>query len=245
MVINEKGKIANLISSRPLLIMLPYAGGNSYSYAKIIKLVQSDFDILCPELPGRCALSDEILIRDLHQLVKHVFLNWIKPLNLKRRYIIFGHSMGALIAYLLIQQLVDANLQLPIHLIVSGREGPMFVDDEKPYYSLPSPEFRKKIMEYGGISESVLEDMEIMSYIEPILRADFEAVETYQPKPMALIDIPITVLHGSEEDIKLESLLLWEKVSKGSVKIKEMNGNHFFIFENIRPISSYLVSLIK
>ena len=243
MIVNEKDKISSINSSRPLLIMLPFAGGSSYSYKNIIKPLQHDFDILCPELPGRGALLNEPLIKDLHELVEHVFTNWIKPLQLKRPYVLFGHSMGALLGYLLAHSLMKNQLPLPIHLVVSGREEPMYIDEDEPTFSLSSSQFRDKIREYGGLSDTILNDPELMEYFDPILRADFEAVERYRPVPLDPLDIPITVLYGSQEDIAPGSVLLWNQASKRIVRIMQMPGDHFFIFDNAREIVNYLKSL--
>lgn len=245
MIIHDSCELHKLLPGKPLLLMLPFAGGNTYSYKEILLCFKQDFDVVCPELPGRGRLSDMPLVRDVRGLTEYVLVNWMKCIDLNRPYILFGHSMGGLMVYLLLTRLVEEGLPLPLHMVTSGRGGPSFKREREPTHGLPSVEFRNKLREQGGIPEYVLADDDLMDYFEPILRSDFEAVETYTHVEFPSLDVPISVLYGSEEQLTFEAVSLWRKESSKLVRLKKMTGNHFFIFKHIQEIASYLSQLMN
>ena len=237
MIIHDSNKLSELTPSKPRLIVLPFAGGNSYSYKDLFPKWETNYDIICPEIPGRGLLAGEPLLGDLHEITDFIYSQWITPQNLTKKYVLYGHSMGALLAYLLLQKINQNQLPLPAHVIVSGRTGPS-IPKEEILHSLPSSDFWEKLQKLGGIPELILSEKELREYFEPILRSDFKAVETYSYTPVPPIDANITVMYGSEENMKSESLLTWEKESTRPVNFIEMPGNHFFIYENIDEITS-------
>lgn len=223
-----------------LLIMLPFAGGNSYSYNPIIKNLDKYFTILCPEISGRGNMSDHPLFENIDEMVENIYNKWIKPLNLNRKYIFFGHSMGALLSYLLVHKIEEHNRPLPIHMFVSGKSGPTLKKEEITY-NLPKNLFYKKLEELGGIPNSALYDDEFMIYFEPIIRADFKAVELFELKKRPpLLKINLTVLYGNDDNISLSDVKRWNMETIGNINYIEFNGGHFFIFNNTEKISNLI-----
>jgi surfactin synthase thioesterase subunit len=90
------------------------------------------------------------------------------------------------------------------------------------------------VKELGGIPEDI--DEELLNFFEPIIRADFQAIETYQHEERKPIDVPITVSIGKNENVTLELAQTWDKETINDVKVFEYPGNHFFIFENAEDI---------
>lgn len=240
MVINEKKDLYKLKKYVPIIIMLPFAGGNTYSYKDLIKFIYPGIDVLCPELPGRGFLSGEPLISDMEQLSDHVFDRWLRYLPDESRYIIYGHSMGALLGLLLIHKIKNKGMKLPEQLIVSGRKGPGFLNRDNDIHALPSDMFKKKIKEMGGTLDDILENKELMDYFEPILRSDITAVETFKYVNKEIIDTPVSVWFGADEQFCKQAIISWQKETNKPIKVREMSGNHFFIFDHAQEIANHL-----
>src|ERR1019366_1340812 len=100
----------------------------------------------------------------------------------KGRYALFGHSMGATLAYLCLLRIRRAGLPLPEALILSGKSAPTIASKDMRYL-LPRAEFVAMLHNMGGCSPEILQEEELLDYFEPILRADFQAVETWQHRP--------------------------------------------------------------
>lgn len=233
---------------RPIILMLPFAGGDSHSYKKINLLLENDFEIWDIELPGRGSLINEPFISDIIDLSDYLFEKYITKLNENRTYIIFGHSMGALLAYELSHLIKSRKYKAPLHLIISGIPVPFLLKTRKrKMYKLSSNKFKCELKKMGGISDKVLFNNELMNYFEPILRADFKAVETYKYEyPKKMLNIPMTVIYGkADKMINSKFVHLWDNETINEVNFIELQGGHFCIFDKPELISSYLKIAIK
>lgn len=239
MVVHEQKEIIKLNSNNPLIIALPFAGGNTYSYRNILYNLDNTIDVLCPELPGRGAQSRAELIKDARQLTFLLFSQWISHLNLRRPYIIYGHSMGGLLAYLLCQHISALGLHSPKHLIISGRESPSCTHSKRKLFSLPSHMFWSEVEKLGGTAQEILQDEELKTFFEPVLRSDFEVVESYRHDEIAPLNVPLSIFYGSEEST-LDKMNSWKKETTKEVMIQELLGNHFFIYNHAAKLSSYI-----
>ncbi len=213
------------------LFCLPFAGGHRYSYRDYSEKSPTFLNVIALEYPGRVSRMKEPLLKDILSLVDDLFKQ-ISPNIADKPYAIYGHSMGGLIAYLLTQKLISNNYNPPVHLFITGTSGPSaesrFV---KMRHLLPRDQFLQEMRELDGIPEAILQNDELLEYFEPILRADFQACETYQHVSMPPLNIPMTVITGDKEDMTLEDIGLWQNESTKKVDFIQMPGKHFFIFE--------------
>lgn len=243
MIIHNSKDLFNVsFGKKPILIMFPFGGGNTFSYRGLIEQLEDTFDIVCTELPGRHFFSNMPLETNMSKLVEFVYSAWISPLNLNRPYILFGHSMGGLMAYLVAKELSKKKKNLPAHMVISGRGAPS-VSRKSLYHKLPSSEFFGVIEEMGGMSKELLKNEGFREYFEPIFRSDFAAVETYTYTGSEQLDIPMTVWAGTQENINVSAIQSWQKETTQPLTYERLEGNHFFIFEHIPYIASSLKSM--
>lgn len=220
------------------LFCLPFAGGSKYSFNTYMKFSPDNINIIPLEYPGRGNRFKESLMTDLPMIVNDIF-NKIKN-DLHTPYAFYGHSMGTIVSYLVTKKIIAAGMPQPLHLFVSGRGGPSVVNNGPPRHLLPTSEFRNKLREMGGSPEEVLADESLMSYFEPILRADFQSLENYKYEKTPRFDIPITVMTGLEEKITTDEAQAWQEETNRPITIKRFTGKHFFIFDH----SSEIINLI-
>lgn len=213
---------------------LPFAGGNQYSYLDYKKIEPDSLNFIFIEIPGRSRRIGEKLLTNLHDIAEDVFYQ-IKN-NLKTPYAIYGHSMGSILGYLITQRIVQENLNPPKHLFFSGAMAPSLRDKHIIKHDLPRKEFFEKIRTLGGSPEEVLNNDALMDIFEPILRSDFRAVETYKYKQSSLLNIPITVMIGIDENITKSEAMAWGKETQASIEVIEFTGNHFFIYNHQKEI---------
>lgn len=228
------------MNSRLNIYCIPFAGGNRYSYRTFEEHASVDLRIIPLELPGRGSRLAEPLLTSMEDVVDDVY-NTLRKQNIHTPYAIFGHSMGALIAFLVIHKLSSQNLPLPIRLFVTGRQAPSCIIT-KITYDLPQAEFYQEVRSIGGTLDVVLQDRSLMEMYEPILRADFQAVETCEYLPRRQLNIPITAMIGSEEKTTYEHVTGWQKETTKNLEILIFQGNHFFIYEHAKRIVSIIHS---
>src|SRR2546430_16859147 len=100
-------------NSKLTIICLPYAGGNKFSYKIYNSFLPEFIQLHTVDYPGHLTRMKEPLFTDIHLIVEDVYKQ-IKDL-LTEPYAIYGHSMGALMGYLLTKIIMQKKKQLPAH----------------------------------------------------------------------------------------------------------------------------------
>jgi surfactin synthase thioesterase subunit len=222
---------------------LPFAGGSKYSYRGYVNAAPRNIEVVPLEIPGRGSRSKEKLLTNIHLILDDVFMQ-VRD-RVSQPYAIYGHSMGTLLAYLLTKRLVTAKMPLPLHLFLSGSGGPAVHHREEVYHLLPKAAFLNKIRNMGGSPDEILDDEILMNFFEPILRADFQATETYQYAPLGPFDIPMTCMIGLQEKTTYEEVLAWKRETTGSFEVMQFPGKHFFIFDHENEILKIIDDKLK
>lgn len=223
------------------LFCLHFAGGNKYSYRAFVQKAPSFINIIPLEAPGRGARMGEALLTDIHKMAED-FLRQLKPRLNGKPYAIYGHSMGALVAFLLARKLRDNGHNLPVQLFLTGTSGPSSPARlQNKRHLLERDAFLQEITALGGLPLEILDSKELLEYIEPIIRKDFMVSENYQYNEEMPLQIPFTVATGTEENMDEEEILAWQKESTEPVDFRKFEGDHFFIFRH----TSEIVDLIS
>jgi medium-chain acyl-[acyl-carrier-protein] hydrolase len=234
------------ISTR--LFCLPYAGGSSAIYQGWQKQVASQLQICAVELPGRGWRSTESLPLSIPELA-HEIASSLHAQG-KTPFALFGHSMGAGIAYEIARNLEAAGNRYLSCLIVSGSPAP-FLPKTKPAFSnLSDPDFLDHIRQLNGTPPEILANAELMSVVLPILRSDFKICEEYNLKEKHALRIPITALAGEEDpDISIADVEAWGALTTGRFETLQFPGDHFFIKSSeaavVSAVNDTLVALCE
>ena len=219
--------------ARLRLFCFPYAGGGASIYRSWQEGLPEEIEICAVQPPGReNRLSEERILRV--QPLAAAITEAVGPL-LDLPFAFFGHSLGAVVAYETALRLRETGATTPLAIIVSARRAPgVPPPDEEPTYKLPPDEFRAKLEELEGTPRAVLEHPELMELMEPLLRADFELNDTYEPSASGAtpLECPVTAFGGLEDsDVEREHLEPWQKISQGQFRLRMFAGGHFFLHE--------------
>lgn len=221
------------------LFCLPFAGGGRYSYDCFAKALDGRMNMVAIDLPGRGNRHREPLLSDIPAMVLDVYEQLKNRLH--QPYVLYGHSMGTLIGYLLTHHIQAMHQRLPNQLIVTGRSAPSVMIDRDPWHALDLPTFINRLRSLGGCPEEVFQEESLLHFFEPILRADFKAVETYRYDPPARpLNVPITVITGDQEPYNHEHLEAWQRETTYPLDLYQLPGKHFFIFD----YADYIINLI-
>lgn len=212
------------------LFCLPYAGGSSMVYGKWKDDLDKCIHLRPLELAGRGKRINEPYYQSEEEAAEDV-LRMIRFELADLPYAFYGHSMGALIAYLTAQKIRKMRYPGPVHMFFSGRGAPHIFRDDKPlYHTLPEDEFREKVMKLGGTPPEFFEIPELLEILLPLLRADFKLSGTYRHTgEITPLDCAITVLTGKEEDLKPEQIDEWKYHTRYHCAFHSFEGGHFFL----------------
>lgn len=223
------------------LILLHFAGGNSYSYDFLKKYFKNtNIEMHALELPGRGKRHNEPLIKNKAEAIMD-YVNQIKQLRNNQQYFIFGHSMGATLGLSIAKQMELAN-DIPSALIVSGNPGPGIKKSKKEEkrYLMNDTDFKDVLRKLGGVPEEVLEHEELYEFFSPIMRADFQVLENddFSEKGMQ-IHIPIVAIMGDKETMN-KQIDNWKNFTSASFNSIILEGDHFFIKKHPKKIAEII-----
>lgn len=221
------------------LFCLPYAGGSGTVYYRWSNYIAPSINLYPIELKGRGKRFKETFYESLKEAVEDIF-NEIQD-KIYDDYAIYGHSMGSLLAYELYYKINEIGAKKPKHVFFSGYKAPNVVREKENIYTLANYDFMNKIIELGGTPEELINNKELLEIYIPIIRNDFKILETYEYKERTnKIECNISILNGKQDSINLEDILAWKKHTSKKCRIYNLEGNNFFINNNIENIANII-----
>jgi medium-chain acyl-[acyl-carrier-protein] hydrolase len=147
--------------------------------------------------------------------------------SLGQPFAVFGHDLGALIAFELARALRRMSLPQPARLFLSGHRAPNLPRRFAEIHRLEESEFRKELRLREDVSVEVLEHNELMAVVSPMLRADFEIEETYRFVAEDPLDVPFTIFGGLSDDrVGSSELEAWRQQTRAEVHVEMLPGDH-------------------
>ena len=211
------------------LLCLPYAGASAQMFCQWPAHFPPEVGISLVHLPGRGKRLFEKPFTRLSSLVDAIVQN-IPGELLEYPFAIYGHSMGALLGFEIARAVRRRYGIAPVQLLLSGRSAPHVVPSRAAAFSLPHDEFIVRLRELNGTPRELLEDPEATEFFLPVLRADFELVDTYQYRPERRLSCPISVYGGlQDEEAPVTGLETWKEHTSAEFKVRLFPGDHFFI----------------
>jgi medium-chain acyl-[acyl-carrier-protein] hydrolase len=226
------------------LYCLPHAGGGAAVYAAWANLLPPDVELCRIQLPGRENRLREAPFDALLPLVE-VVAQVLRP-QLDLPFALFGHSMGALIAFELARQLRRDNGVTPAQLFVSGRWAPHWPSPDPALAQLPDAEFMAALRaRYNNIPDVVANDPELLAIYVPLLRADVTLLDTYVYTSERALDCPIVALGGVDDArVPRASLEAWREHSTQPVVVQQFPGGHFYLQSERSALLNVLVQAL-
>src|SRR5262249_19104347 len=153
------------------LFCLPFAGGGASVFRLWGKDLAPTVEVCPVQIPGRESRLAEPPYTDIRPLAQSL-VDHIRPYT-QKPFALFGHSMGALVAFELTRMLQRQNGSMPIILLLSAHRAAHLPMRWRPFAHLPGPEFIQRVRDLGGTPDGVFESQDLIDIILPTLRADF------------------------------------------------------------------------
>lgn len=217
------------------LFCIPHAGGSCVQYLTWKELLNSSIHFMPLDLAGHAYRVNEKAFETVEEATADI-VKKLKKLNNNDEYAIFGHSMGAIIAYAVYLQLEAEGEKLPSHIFFSGMRDPYhFKNDVKDSYS-DEEGYRRFVQNVDGMKEQSNTDSETRDYFIKLIKQDLEMLGRYNPPlPLRKINVPVTVLYGENDpSMTYRDLTWWKILSDYNISFCRISGNHFFVMENAR-----------
>jgi surfactin synthase thioesterase subunit len=220
------------------LYCFPFAGGSPGVYLPWERqLPQVEVWGVLP--PGRGKRFEQIPYTRLPELVRALVadVDFVPP------YVLFGHSLGALVAYETARALQAAGRPGPVALIASAHRPPHRPYEDSPITCLPDEEFQAEAARRYPVPPELAEDPELLAQSYAMLRSDLEVVENYTFQPGDPLTCPLVVVSGLDDYWSAQTLAGWAQHTVAGCRIEMVPGDHHYVLDAAEPLLAIIEEL--
>lgn len=220
-------------TERRTIIAFPYAGGGSGPYRSWPNKMGEGLPLELQTMPYTRYEGDanvesfEALVDRLAEDVAPVARTAAKPV------VLYGHSMGALVAHGVARRLRDHGIPLAM-LIVSGEPAPHIARPAWPAdpATMSDEDMVMALVAYG-FPEALARNEQVLRDVIPRLRRDLEWCATFRASHERRIDVPIAAFAGQDDpSASVDEVSRWHEITSAGFELQVLEGDHFFVRSN-------------
>jgi medium-chain acyl-[acyl-carrier-protein] hydrolase len=210
------------------LLCFAHAGASGFFFRTWQGAMGQAIDVVPIHLPGHGNRLREAPFNRLLPLVDAA-CDALRPL-VDRPFALFGHSVGAAIAFEIARRLENTSGRPAHHLFVAGRAAPDCPRRQPRIHHLPTRRLVAALRDRGGVPAAILDSPEALDLFMPILRADLAISETHSYLAGPPLNCPITVFGGIDDQwVRVEDLDTWARHTSRACDVCTLPGDHFFV----------------
>jgi surfactin synthase thioesterase subunit len=219
------------------LFCLPHAGGGAHAFLGWPTVLPRSVTVEPVHLPGRETRGAEPPEFDVEDVADQVAARIDGP------YALFGHSMGARLAFEVARTLIARGLPAPRRLYLSAARPP--ADDEAPtgLDRLSDEELIGRITDLGGTPPLVFRSPELRSATLRVLRADLGWLDRYPYRPGPALAVPIVCFAAvADPSLPATDMVGWQRHTTRSFRLHTHRGGHFFVTTELRAVAATIAA---
>ena len=216
--------------ARLRLIAFHHAGGNAGFFVPWVRYFQAMdwIEFVAVQLPGRGRRLGEAPYDSLEPLMAAV-QQGLEPL-LDRPYVLFGFSMGAILAFELALRQQQAQHRRPAALILAGRGAPRTQPPAVQRGAFSREKILRELERLGGTDPALLADGPFMEVFMRTFQADFMVADGHHCPQAQTLQCPLHVWGGADDpEVPIERIYRWDAFSGQGFAGRLFPGDHFFL----------------
>jgi surfactin synthase thioesterase subunit len=225
-------------AARYRLYCFPFAGGSPGVYLPWEQRLP-EVEVWGVLPPGRGKRFEEPPIPEVPVLVQAL----LAEVDFRAPYLLFGHSLGALLAFETARALQAAGRPGPAALIVSGHRPPHQPYEDEPIAGWADPDFQAEVERRYPAPLELAEDPELLARSYRMLRADLTLVESYRHQPAEPLSCPIAVVSGLDDFWTEQQLTGWARHTGAECRISMVPGDHHYLLDQPDQVLKIIAEL--
>lgn len=221
------------------LLCLPCAGASATMYLRWRRLLPRWIEVVPVELPGRGQRLGEDFVEDFDSLVARLCAE--QDAALRGNFALFGHSMGALLAWGIAQRLRANGRALPRTLLVSGSAAPSQRDPDRFVDMDDDDALIGDLRKQGGTPQELFTSPELLRMTLDTLAADYRVCQSFEHPGNAPLPVPLHAFAGRQDDVEPWRMEAWRgETACPGFTLDWFEGGHFFIRQHETPVLAVL-----
>ncbi|MEV7131036.1 alpha/beta fold hydrolase [Streptomyces sp. NPDC093260] len=215
--------------ARRTLFCLSFCGGGTASFRPWADVLGEDTELALYCYPGREGRYSEPFARSWDDLLDGALAALGEMSG--RDCVLFGHSMGAHVAFDLALRAERAGLPAPEAVVVSAapapgeRSGP---DGAPPHSGNTDDELLRWMLGAGQLAGAVRGEPELLAMAVEVFRADLLVAESRRHRGGDRLRAPLQLLHGVADDLGEADVAAWRARAAGPFTATLLDGGHFY-----------------
>ena len=215
------------------LVCLPFGGAGASFFRPWSAIAGDRLEVVPVQLPGRERQIDLDPYVDVHRAVDGLLPGLLRELGPGAEVVLFGHSLGAVLAHEFAHRLLDEPGVELLRLVVSGSPAPGVRRELTATGLADDDEFLARVKQIAGYAHEALDDPEMRELILPTLRADVEMHESYVPSTDEPLAVPVTAVRGADDTlVSADEAEGWAKVTSRDFELVEVPGGHMYLTDS-------------
>ncbi|MEQ1695640.1 MAG: SDR family NAD(P)-dependent oxidoreductase [Hyphomicrobiaceae bacterium] len=227
--------------ARVRLVCFPHGGGGPQAYRAWPDDLPDWIDIVSVNPPGRGARLREMAVDDMSVAVGAILRDLTPYLDMP--VVLFGHSVGALVAFEVARALGRGGLSAPLRVMVSGLAAPEVLARGAKLHDASDDTLLGAIAELGLLPADSLGNADLRKLLLGPLRADFALCERHTVARDAGVACPLTALGGRDDALASEAdLAAWRWRTTAAFDVRMFPGGHFYTQTARDELLGYIVA---
>lgn len=226
------------------LLCFPCAGGSADNYRIFSHNITAD--VIRMEYTGHWTRYHETQYRAFEELLEDAESYSKRKIGLDDRVFLFGHSMGAWVAFEVAGRLLAKGYQVKA-LFVSACVPIQLMDVSKVTFQ-SDEDVKAFLRMIRQVPENVLNSEFFEDNLLPSIKNDFRMIADYKKNYQndTGLNCPILCFRGTEDPL-VQTMDGWEKLTLNECSTVCFPGEHFFLYErnNYRQIAEYINDAIR
>lgn len=211
------------------LVCFHHAGGGASSFNSWRRQLPDDIGLLRAQLPGREDHPIKEICTHHAELVPDLVEQFDRLLNDERPYVLYGHSLGAIVVFELLREFRRQGKPMPAGVFISGRRAPHLPLSHPELCHLPDDDLVHYLTIMGGTVGNILQQPKWRAHLFPTIRADLKVSDLYQYYPEPELDCTLTVFGGdNDQTVHQSEWEQWSQHFSTTIQNRPLSGKHFF-----------------
>lgn len=224
------------------LVCFPHAGGSASYFFPLAAALSPEFDVYAVQYPGRQDRYSEPFVDNIDDMADEAFAA-LEPLT-DAPVALFGHSMGAVLAFEVARRFETLAGRGPTAVFVSGSRAPSRYGE--PREEKDDAGLVEVMRELGGTDPRVLNDPDLLATFLPAFRNDYRASQAYHLGTEVGISAPVVVMAATDDPTtSLAEARAWHEHTSGACDVHTFSGGHFYLEKQSRRVIEVVTQTLR